>query len=883
MASQTSVPAPGLEPESSNHRRFTVWRVLLAVYLVLLVASHVVRLAQGRFEEVSPAEGQRSFETAELSTDADARLVAGPRQIRLAWWEWPAASTKGAPVVVLIHGSPGDGSNFSSLGPLLAEQGFRVLAPDLPGFGGSTQQIDDYSIRAHAGYVAALVDHLGIDTFHAVGFSLGGGVVAHLREDLGEQVESLTLLSAVGVQELELLGRYAINHAVHGAQLAALRALQEGVPHFGLLDRSHMHLSYARNFFDSDQRPLRSILESYGGPMLILHSEDDFLVPYEAALEHRRIVPQSRLVSFEQGNHFIVFTRPETLAAPLGDFIRDVESGTATLRDGASASRLAEAREGIPQKLPRAVGPTLMVWIFLLAVATLVSEDLTCLAAGLLVAQGSLDFWAAVLGCALGIFVGDMGLYALGLLGRPFLHRPPLRWLVSEADLDRSKAWFDRRGAWAILISRFLPGLRVPTYVSAGLLGMNLFWFTLSLFLPILLWTPFLVGLASWLGDRVFSGFEAFEDRALPVFFAVLVAFWIGLLLSRALLSWRGRRLLLGKWKRWSQWEFWPQWAFYPPVILYLAWLAIRYRSATLFTAANPGLPAAGGFVGESKSQILTALGGTSIAPWIPLQPGPEPDRRRVIEEFQAQRENPWPVVLKPDVGERGSGVTIAKDPSDVDRFLASTSGPALVQQYIPGVELGVFWIRMPDEPSGNIFSVTHKQLPTVTGDGDSTLETLILRDSRAIAMADTYLQRFQNRLEEVPAEGQHVRLVEVGTHCLGAIFVDGSHYVTPEMEAAVERIAGGLEGFYFGRFDLRAPSFEHFQRGEHISVLELNGVTSEATHIYDPKHRVWQAWAVLFEQWRLAFEIGRRNRERGHQPASVGEIQQLIREFRAR
>ncbi len=890
MAPQASAQGPRRLPDRPIRSRVSAWRIVIGLYLVLLIASHGLRLVNGRFQDSAPAEGRRSFETTELWVGPNSELIAGSRQIRLAWWEWqalspasPSESPVETPVVLLVHGSPGDGSNFHRLAPLLAEQGFRVLAPDLPGFGGSSQQIADYSIHAHAGYLAALVDHLGIETVHAVGFSLGGGVVIHLEEQLRERVRSLTLLSAVGVQELELLGRYSVNHAIHGAQLAALLLLQEGFPHFGLLDRSHAHLSYARNFYDSDQRPLRRLLEAYQGPMLIMHGRDDFLVPYEAALEHRRIVPQSQLVSFDEGNHFLVFRRPEALVPPLVEHFRASDSGAAGTRATAPPQRLVEAREGAPQKLPRAVGPTLMVWIFLLAVATLVSEDLTCLAAGLLVAQGSLGFASAVFGCALGIFIGDMGLFALGLLGRPFLHRAPLRWLVSESDLDRSRAWFDRKGAWAILISRFLPGLRVPTYVSAGLLGMNLFWFTLSLFLPILLWTPLLVGLASWLGDRVFSGFEAFEDRALPLFFAVLVAFWVGLLLSRALLSWRGRRLLLGKWKRWTQWEFWPQWAFYPPVALYVGMLAIRYRSLTLFTAANPGLPAAGGLVGESKTHILSGLGEQAVAPWRALEPGPEQDRRQAIERFQQAQENPWPVVLKPDVGERGSGVTIARDPTDIANFLSSTQGPAIVQQYISGVELGVFWVRMPDEPSGRIFSVTHKQLPAVIGDGQSTIEKLILQDARAIAMADTYLRRFQSRLGEVPAAGERLRLVEVGTHCLGAVFVDGSQYVTPEMEAAVGRIANRMEGFYFGRFDLRAPSFGHFQRGEQISVLELNGVTSEATHIYDPKHRIWQAWRILFEQWRLAFEIGRRNREMGHSPASLSRVWQLIREFRAR
>ena len=870
------------DPAASKPTRSRVWRALLVTYCLLLLGSHGVRLLNGRFSDTTPAPGQHSTELPEL--DIVDGLAETGRSIRLAWWEWPAepGGSEHLPVV-LIHGSPGSGDNFRNLGPLLAAEGFRVLAPDLPGFSGSTPEIADYSILAHAGYLIRWLDHLGIEQAHVVGFSLGGGVAMHMQSELGERVRSITLLSSIGVQELELLGRYAINHAIHGAQLAGFWVLQEMVPHFGLLDRSHMHLSYARNFFDSDQRPLRALLEAYSGPMLILHGKDDFLVPYEAALEHERIVPQSRLVSFEQGGHFLVFRGAEVLVAPMIEHFVAGEAGTAVTREHARPERRAAALDGTPHRLPRAVGPTLLVWIFLLAVATLVSEDLTCLAAGLLVAQGSLGFVPAVFGCAAGIFLGDMGLYGLGRLGRPFLHRPPLRWLVSEADLDRSAAWFEQRGPWAILISRFLPGLRVPTYVSAGLLGMSVFWFTLSLFIPILLWTPMLVGLAYGLGDRVFDRFEAFEQQALPTFFAVLIGFWIALVLARALSSQRGRRGLVGAWKRWTQWEFWPQWAFYPPVVLYVAGLALRYRSATLFTAANPGIPAAGGLVGESKSIILDRLGPEHVAPWARLPPGSDAERRAVIEGMRAAQGCDFPIVLKPDVGERGSGVTIAHSEEDVAAFLERTPGPAMVQRYIDGVELGIFWVHLPGEPQGRIFSITHKKLPQVIGDGSSTVEQLILDDPRAVALAPIYLQRFGDRLENVLPEGEPMRLVDVGTHCLGAIFLDGDRYRTPDLEAAVARIAGSFDGFYFGRFDIRAPSFDHFRRGEQLSVLELNGVSSESTHIYDPKHRVWQAWGILFEQWRLAFEIGRRNRDRGYAPASVGEIWTLLKEFRSR
>ena len=124
---------------------------------------------------------------------------------------------------------------------------------------------------------------------------------------------------------------------------------------------------------------------------------------------------------------------------------------------------------------------------------------------------------------------------------------------------------------------------------------------------------------------------------------------------------------------------------------------------------------------------------------------------------------------------------------------------------------------------------------------------------------------------------GEPVQLVEVGSHSGGVICLDGKRYGTVALSDAMERLARTCDGFYFGRFDLRAPSLERFEQGRDFRVLELNGVTSEATHIYDPQYTLFQAWRTLFEQWRLAFEVGARNRARGVEPASVAELLRLL------
>jgi membrane protein DedA with SNARE-associated domain len=470
-----------------------------------------------------------------------------------------------------------------------------------------------------------------------------------------------------------------------------------------------------------------------------------------------------------------------------------------------------------------------------LALFTLASEDLACIAAGALVARGELGFVPATLACLLGIWLGDVG---LALLGRGAA-RSWLRRRIRADAWRRAESWFARRGDAAILLARFVPGMRLPTYVASGILAGSLVRVALLMLLAAVVWVPLLVGAAA----------------SVPV--PSPVAFVVGalvLVVAIRLATWRGRRALVGFWRRWTRWEFWPRWLFYPPVVAYVAWLALRHRSLWVFTAANPAFPA-GGLVGESKRAILEGL-ADSGAP---------------IAAFRSPDTTEFPVVVKPDVGERGAGVVIARDREALDRALREATREMLIQEYVDGPELGVFWA------DGRVISITEKRLPFVTGDGRRTVEQLVLDDPRAVAMASVYLERLADRLEEIPRAGERVPLATIGNHCRGAIFLDGARFATPELVGAIAEIARRLPGFHFGRFDLRAPSEEDLLAGRNLRILELNGVLSESTHIYDPRHGVVHAWRTLFAQWRLAFEIGRANVARGTRAATSRDVLRLV------
>lgn len=859
-------------------------RILLA-YLILLGASHVVRSFR---PHPTPAPDQK------------VRHVEGappPRRgpVAMAYREWTPRPTEqiGEPLpVLLLHGSPGSGSAFRRLGPLLGARR-RALAPDLPGFGRSTTRIPDYSIRAHAETTFQLLDSLGVGRIHVVGFSLGGAVALEMHRARPDQLASTTLLSATGVQEHELLGDHHLNHALHALQLFAFWVVGELVPHFGWADGNLLNRSYARNFFDTDQRPLRAILRGYQGPMLVVHGRQDPLVPVAAALEHHRIVPQSELMLLD-GDHFLTFTRPEQIASPVLEFLARAESGSAVVRSNAEPERVRAA--AVPfdaTTVPPATGFALWATLSLIAAATLVSEDLACIGAGLLAARGALPWLPGAAACMAGIFLGDLLLYAAGrFAGRRVVRIAPIRWLASPGDLERACRWFSERSAALVLWGRFVPGTRLPTYVAAGVVGLPLAVFSLWALIAVALWTPLLVGGVALFGEAGTAWAGAPPNRALPWLAAIGGGVLAGLRLLLPLATGAGRRRLARRWDRLRRWEFWPPWLFYLPVAVWFCCLAVRHRSLTLFTAANPGIEPHGGLVGESKFRILSALErgqaavanvGGRIAITRRLHPAQLERAPRDADALQAVADaGGLPVVVKPDVGERGAGVSVVRDAEALARRLANAKRTMIVQEYVPGRELGVFYYRMPDWERGRIFGITEKHQPVVTGDGRRSIVELIRANRRLRHQVKLFGRQLGDAVNRVPAEGEQVVLQELGNHCLGAEFRDGSHLETPALAEAVDQLSRGVAGFCFGRYDLRGRSLDEIRAGR-FKVVELNGVSSEATNVYDSRTSLSAAYRTLFRQWSLAFRIGAANRARGTAaPGFLPVLRSLAGHFKA-
>jgi hypothetical protein len=479
-----------------------------------------------------------------------------------------------------------------------------------------------------------------------------------------------------------------------------------------------------------------------------------------------------------------------------------------------------------------------------LAASTLLSEDAACLAAGLLVQQGAISPVEGVTACAAGIYVGDACLWAAGRM---------LRVWGRASTLPRT--FVD--SPTAILASRFIPGTRLPLYLAAGAVGTNPRSFFLWTFIAVLLWTPLIV-----LGTSA------------SLLIGILV---LALVHLARRVDWRRAwPRVSARLDRWRRWEFWPSWILYAPVAVHIARLAFRHGGVGTLSAANPGIPE-GGFVGESKFAILAQLPERWTLRSDLIEDGGSEARLEDLRHLIELGMYDFPIVLKPDSGQRGVGVRLVHSLGDARVYFGQQPGSVLVQQFHPGpFEAGIFYYRRPGEPDGHIFSVTDKRFPILTGNGHSTLEELVWAHPRYRLQASVFLRRHSSELHRVLAEGERFPLALAGNHVQGTLFLDGAHLITQALERRIDDIAQTMRGFYIGRFDVRYMSAEAFRRGEDLAIVELNGVTSESTNIYDPSFSLLNAWRILRRQWTLIFEIGAANRARGSEGATAKRLVQL-------
>lgn len=169
-----------------------------------------------------------------------------------------------------------------------------------------------------------------------------------------------------------------------------------------------------------------------------------------------------------------------------------------------------------------------------LVLGTFVSEDLASISAGLLARDGAVGLAPAIAACVAGVYLGDLGLWALGrVLGRRVLR---LGWVAGRGDaatLASVGMRLDDRLGLAVLASRFLPGSRLPMYLALGVCGQRPLAFVAWSLLAVVIWTPTLVWLTYTFGASATAPLVGELSGVLRGPFAAVILFAVWQLTTR--------------------------------------------------------------------------------------------------------------------------------------------------------------------------------------------------------------------------------------------------------------------------------------------------------------------------------------------------------------
>lgn len=324
-------------------------------------------------------------------------------------------------------------------------------------------------------------------------------------------------------------------------------------------------------------------------------------------------------------------------------------------------------------------------------------------------------------------------------------------------------------------------------------------------------------------------------------------------------------------------WEYWPFGILQFPLFFYFLWLALRSRSLMFFSASNPGI-IMGGMFGESKYDVIRKIPSTFV-PHTELIRLPA-TRDSVLETLKLKGFT-FPVIFKPELGERGFMVKKITSAADIESYLKKISINFLVQDLVDlPLEFGVFYQRYPSLPNGKVVSIVTKEMLSITGDGTSTLQQLILNKDRAKLQLKKLEEAYRDRLAEVIPAGKSIELVSIGNHAMGTKFLNGNHLINDRLSSSFDSISKQIDGFYFGRFDVRCASLNDLYEGR-VKIMELNGCGAEPAHIYDPDFGLFNAVGVLFRHWKTIFEISRENHKAGTRYLSHREGLAFYRAFK--
>jgi hypothetical protein len=187
-----------------------------------------------------------------------------------------------------------------------------------------------------------------------------------------------------------------------------------------------------------------------------------------------------------------------------------------------------------------------------------------------------------------------------------------------------------------------------------------------------------------------------------------------------------------------------------------------------------------------------------------------------------------------------------------------------LLQEFVTDpLEVSVFYYRLPGKKIGTITGFVRKDYLSITGDGTSTLLTLMESYPRVQFRLPEMKVKHAARLQEIIPAGESYVLCQALNLSRGGKLVS----LALEKDERLLRLIDNVShtgNFFFGRYDIKCSSVEDLKNGKNFKILEFNGSGAEPHHVYGNRNSLVKAIKILLHHWKILYEISADNHRKG-------------------
>lgn len=237
------------------------------------------------------------------------------------------------PPIIILHGWGLSGGKFIGLKEELVSRGYRVFAPDLPGFGSSQLPSRPYYLSDYAQYLQTYIKKNKIVSPILIGHSFGGRVSLKYQQLFPHSVRALILTGTPGVTPVS---RKMIAASILFAKLGKLLFLIPPLSFFQeSVRKSYYFIVGARDFYRANgvmrdtfkqivQEDLVSYMRSVEVPVALVWGSEDRITPVWIAHRMKEEISDSRLIIIPDEDHGVSFKKPQRFVSAIGNFLKSV-------------------------------------------------------------------------------------------------------------------------------------------------------------------------------------------------------------------------------------------------------------------------------------------------------------------------------------------------------------------------------------------------------------------------------------------------------------------------------------------------------------------------------------------------------------------------------